>query len=467
MYVMDESFDMWTRCKSDYDYSLYFNECWEEDMEAMVRKDYNHPCVIMYSVGNEIPEIGTLNGTKICSQLCEKIYSLDQSRFTLAAVNGVFACGDQVMEIANDIIKDSGTTKQAAHINDFMSIMKDHMSDIVRHRIVSECLERIDAQTDIVGYNYMEARYDDDVVKYPNRIMVGSETNPPVIADNWKKVRKFPALIGDFTWSGWDYIGEAGIGIAGYNPGEGGFASDFPVQLAYTGDFDITGIRRPISFYREIVFGFRQIPYIAVQNPDCCGKPVYGTPWFFTDAVSSWNWKGREGKKVNVEVYSSGEEVALFVNGHLVEKKTNGEEMEFRTCFETIYEPGELTAVSYTSGNEIGRYTLYTASGERKLILRPEIWGEHEIRFIDITMEDEQGHLYADAVDKITAEVKNGEILGFGNGDPRTSDYYPDNHATLFEGRALLIVRPFSGECEIAVSGEQGQYATTKCHAAV
>ena len=235
MYVMDETFDMWTRFKSDFDYSQVFTEKWEEDVQAMVESDFNHPCVVMYSIGNEIPEIGTKHGSRIARQIVYKVKSMDPSRPTLASINGVFAAGDDIMTIMADIASDNDMSFEG-NINDFMTLMDTQMHNIVRHETVSKNLEFATASTDIAGYNYMTARYEEDAVNYPNRVMVGSETYPPQIAENWDIITKTPSVIGDFTWTGWDYIGEAGVGIPAYNFGEGGFGAHFPAQLSYVGD---------------------------------------------------------------------------------------------------------------------------------------------------------------------------------------------------------------------------------------
>lgn len=219
MYVMDETFDMWNQCKTDYDYALYFQEWWERDVTSMVRKDYNHPSAILYSVGNEIPEIGSGHGARVCHWISEKIKSLDTTRFTLASINGLLAAGDDIVTVVKDITH--GNIQELGNVNEFMTLQENYLDEIVTHDLIGEKLEKVCAATDIAGYNYMTARYELDEKKYPQRVIVGSETYPPEIQRNWKLVEKYPHLIGDFTWTGWDYIGEAGIGIPGYHTGEG------------------------------------------------------------------------------------------------------------------------------------------------------------------------------------------------------------------------------------------------------
>lgn len=443
MYVMDEAFDMWTRCKSDLDYALHFQEWWEKDVTAMVRKDYNHPSVILYSVGNEIPEIGTDHGAKICHDLCTKIKTLDDTRYTLASINGVFAAGDQVGEIVADVCAElSAKGNPDGNVNDFMTLMDGHLNEIVVHPVISGRLEKACASVDIAGYNYMTARYEPDGKQYPNRIIVGSETYPPEIAGNWELVKKLPYVIGDFTWTGWDYIGEAGVGVPAYRWGEGGFGAGFPCQLAYSGDMDITGFRRPASYFREIVFGMRKDPYITVQNPYRYGQRLIKTPWVISDSVSSWTWKNCEGKPVVVEVYAPGEEVELFINKKSQGKKQAGAAVGYRALFETIYEEGEVMAVAYEHGAEIGRMDLCTAKGERHLEVIKENRPGQELIYVNVSVRDENGVIAADADQRLTVEISGDVTLaGFGSGNPKPMYHYKESTTELFYGRALLILK--------------------------
>ena len=463
MYVMDETFDMWNRLKSNYDYGLYFQEWWEKDVTAMVRKDYNHPSVVLYSVGNEIPEIGTDKGAQTCQELSDKIRSLDDTRYTLASINGVFAAGDKVDQIVADVVAGlSAEGKLDGNVNDFMTLMDGHLDEIVVHKTISERLDKACAGVDIAGYNYMTARYEQDGTAYPNRVIVGSETYPPEIARNWDLVERLPYVIGDFTWTGWDYIGEAGVGIPAYKWGEGGFGAGFPAQLAYPGDFDITGFRRPASYYREAVFGLRKKPYIAVQNPTHYGEFLIKTPWVISDATASWNWDGMEGKPAIVEVYAQGNEVELLLNGMSLGKKAAGKEAGFRTLFETTYEPGILTAISYENGQEIGRSELATAGTERALCVEKEEYvglknAKQELVFVQVEMRDQNGVLAADDNQKITLSVDGEvEVLGFGSGNPKPNYNFNEGTTELFGGRAQIIVKKPEDKATLTVTAENG-----------
>lgn len=443
MYVMDEFSDMWTRCKSDLDYGLSFGEWWENDVTAMVRKDYNHPSVILYSVGNEIPEIGTDLGAKVCHNLNQKIKELDQTRYTLAGINGVFAAGDRMGEILADLSKTLQERGEiSGNVNDFMTVMDSHMDDIVVHPAISQRLEMACASLDIAGYNYMTARYESDGKAYPNRVIVGSETYPPEIARNWEVIKRCPHVIGDFTWTGWDYIGEAGVGVPAYRFGEGGFGAQFPAQLAYCGDIDITGFRRPASYYRECVFGLRKAPYIAVQNPRHYGETLIKTPWVISDAISSWTWRGCEGKPVVVEVYAAGEEVELLVNQVSVGKKRSGADAGYRTLFETTYQCGTVTAVVYEGGKEIARTDLTTASEHVHLALHTEEATGEELLFVNLALQDENGVTMTDMDCEVNVKVSGAATLvGLGSGDPKPIHNYNENVTKMWNGRAQMVLR--------------------------
>ncbi|MBQ7147674.1 MAG: DUF4982 domain-containing protein [Pseudobutyrivibrio sp.] len=449
MYVMDETFDMWTRGKSDYDYGLFFTEWWQKDVTAMVRKDYNHPSVILYSIGNEIPEIGTNLGSQLAAEISDLCHKLDSTRYTLASINGVFAAGDSIPQITADVAGEVAATDDSVNVNDFMTIMDKYMDKIVVHPAITANLKKACAATDIAGYNYMTARYAMDAVEEPNRVMVGSETYPPEIATNWREVMKYPQVIGDFTWTGWDYIGEAGVGIPAYNWGEGGFGAKYPARLAYTGDIDITGNRRPLSYYREIVFGLRKAPYIAVQNPAHYGENLIKTPWVMSDAISSWTYDGYENKPVVVEVYAVADEVELFCNDKSLGKKEIAPEDNCRVLFETTYQPGNLKAVAYKDGQVLGEYQLTTATGNPRLNISfdSNLHGEKEIVFVNFDIVDSHGNIFSNSDKKVTLNLEgNGELLGVGSADPKAEYSYLGNELQTWLGHGQAIIKRKVGD---------------------
>ena len=445
MYVMDESFDMWTRPKKDLDYSLFSDKWWREDVSAMVRKDRPHPSVVLYSLGNEIPEVGMPQGSALGREMARLVKDLDAERFTMVSVNGVFAAGDAVDRIMADVLSAAPEGAEGGNVNDFMSAMDTHMDDIVRHPIVSGRIEAACAGMDAVGYNYMTARYEADAAVYPHRVIVGSETYPPEIARNWALVKKLPCVIGDFTWTGWDYIGEAGVGVPAYRPGEGGFGAQFPCQLAYCGDMDLTGFRRPASYFREIVFGLRNAPYITVQDPAHYGETLIKTPWVISDSRSSWSWPGFEGKPVIVEVYSPGSSVELFLNGTSLGRRPCGPEHNFTAYFEPSYRPGTLLAVARNGETELGRMELGTTGAAVCLEAAVESVGE-ELIYANLTLRDENGGVAESEDVELRVSVSGaGELAGLASGDPKPVHGFTGNVTRSFHGRALAILRRTGG----------------------
>ncbi|BDR56628.1 glycoside hydrolase family 2 TIM barrel-domain containing protein [Xylocopilactobacillus apis] len=473
MYVMDESFDMWNRSKSDYDYSLYFEEWWQQDIISMVEKDFNHPSVILYSIGNEIPEIATNQGLSISNKINQLIHSLDPTRYTLAGVNGLFSVGNQLISIVNEVVEQqSNQGSEQGNVNDFMTAMNKYLDQIIVNPNISKKLAQVFASTDIAGYNYMTARYEQDLKDYPQRIIVGTETYPPEIARNWNLVEKYDRIIGDFTWTGWDYIGETGVGIPGYKFGEGGFGAQYPAQLAYVGDIDITGFRRPLSYYREIVFGIRKDPYIAVQNPHHYGEELNKTPWMMSDTISSWTWNISEGSPVKVEVYSPGSTVELKLNDQVVEKKEVNE--NHRVIFDLTYIPGELTAISYDKDQEVGRTSIVTANTEQKQIklemdpisynLEKENNSNRQLYYLKISLCDLSGNVINDRDEKINVEIldNNGKILGFGSGNPKPDNNYLELSTATFNGRALAIIQKNDEDQKVEIKVTNGSTLNAK-----
>lgn len=445
MYVMEEAFDMWDRCKAENDYALFFDQWWESDVEAMVRTAYCHPSVILYSVGNEIPEIGTGHGAKRCHELTSKIKSLDKTRFTLAGINGVFSVGEMIPQVVSDVVGNNGDG-QGGNVNDFMAAMFGNMDKIVNHPEVSRRIEKACASTDIAGYNYMTDRYEPDGKAFPNRVIVGSETYPPAIAENWKIIKRNHHVIGDFTWTGWDYLGEAGVGVISYGESGAGMGMPFPCQIAYTGDFDVTGFRRPASYFREIVFGRRTEPYLCVQRPQRYGQLQHPTPWSLTDAVESWSFPGYEGKPVVVEVYAPGDEVELLVNGASVGRQKAGEEAGYRVLFETVYEPGTIRAVSYENGKETGSMELVSAGAPESVRAEVTTGIRGELYYIDLLHCDKEGRLITEEDILITLTTDAEVELHTGSGSHSPLMDYKDGKTMTWNGRALAIVRKTNRE---------------------
>lgn len=438
MLVMDEFADVWTSTKVDYDYGTHMAEWWEHDVTNLINKDYNHPCVIMYSIGNEIPETGNKFDVQWGKKLADKIRSLDDSRYVTNSLNLMLSIMDRMGELM------AGANTE---INSMMSNMGDMMDMLISSEIAGKATEEAFAQVDIAGYNYATCRYVQDGEMYPNRIIVGSETYPRDLDKNWELVEKYPYLIGDFSWTAWDYLGEAGIGKITYDNSQGmSFYAPYPEKAAYCGDMNLIGDRRPVSYWREIIWGFRKAPYLAVQPPKHHDDPHNMTNWSMTDAVRSWNWNGYEGRPVTVEAYTDAEEAELLVNGKPVERKKVGETKKDIAFFETVYEPGTLEVIVYRDGKEAGRDKVVTAKDEVRISACADAAqipaDAGDICYVEISMVDADGILNPGADKAVTVSVEGpGVISGFGSADPASEENYFDKTAKAYEGRLRAAVR--------------------------
>ena len=448
MLVMHESFDTWGLNKVDFDNTFAFQKNWKDDLKAMVDSSFNHPCVMMYSIGNEIADVGNASGAARGREIAEYLRSLDDSRYVINCINGMVAVMDLLMGMAAAAQEQNSREGQDG-INDMMNGLGDQMKAIVTLDIVDYAIEESCTYLDIAGYNYMDSRYAMDAAKYPNRILCGTETFIPTIDQNWKLVKDMPNVIGDFCWTGWDYCGEPGIGLTKHEipPMELGMGLPFPCLLAHTGEFTISGFRRPWSYYHEIVLGLRKAPYIAVQRPEYHGGINIQTPWSWSDSVSSWSWNGWEGNPVTVEVFSDAEEVELFCNGISLGRQSTGEDNRFKALFETVYTPGELTAVAYTGGVEQGRFTLNSAEGVQSLHAAPEketySFSARDMIYIPIFAKAENGEVLVEDTSLVQASWEGPvEFMGFGTDEPCPTENFMDQARTLYDGRAILVLRP-------------------------
>lgn len=464
MLVMDETFDMWNSCKVDYDFNLYFEEWWEYVVEDMVNKDYNHPSVILYSIGNEIPETGMKNGVALNRQIAEKVRIMDPSRYTMNSINCLVSVLDSLGELMADITGGAAPEEEPKEkeINNLMSSLHDILDEIIIHDEIGKRTAEAFSAVDVAGYNYMTARYDLDKDLFPNRVIVGSETMPPKIVENWEVIKRSTHVIGEFTWTGWDYIGESGVGKIDYAlSNDNGIYGSYPWYIAYCGDMDIVGNRRPISYLREIVWGLRNEPYIAVQRPEHYKQEVIVSEWQLGDSISSWTWPGFEQKPIIAEVFSDADEVELLLNGTSIGKAAAGEKNGFRAEFEMEYAPGELVAIAYKDGSESGRYSLKTAGDDLKLKVdcdRKEINKVGgDLAYVMISLTDENGVLQTAKDRKVSVKVEGPAVLqGFGSADPMSLENFFDAERTTFDGYVLAVVRPQgeTGKASVTVSAD-------------
>lgn len=448
VYVMDESWDMWYNHKSKYDYATEFMENYKYDLRAMVRRDYNHPSVVMYSIGNEVSEPAQEKGVALAKEMGDYVRSLDDSRAVTGGFNLMIikssAEGKGVYKEEGG--RDDSSDQKMAGMNSTMfnmitSMVGSGMNQAANGKKADEATSPVLATLDISGYNYASGRYAGEGKLHPERIVVGSETFPQDIAKNWEMVKKYPYLIGDFMWTAWDYLGEAGIGTWSFHEDAKGFNKPYPWLLADTGAFDILGNPNGEAMLAKAVWGFADKPLIGVQPCNQPDKKIIKASWRGTNALPSWSWVNCDGNKATVEVFTDVAKVELFINGKSMGKK---KVKAYKAAFKVKYASGNVEAVAYdVSGNECGRSKLESASGNVTLQLVPEKTkvSVGDIVYVKTVIADEKGIVESNADTRVQVSVIDGELLGFGSANPRTEERFDAGEYTTYYGNALAVVR--------------------------
>ena len=465
MLVMDELTDVWTRSKSPDDGADQFTDWWQRDLEAMVTKDHNHPSVIIYSIGNEIPEAATRTGSQLSRSMSAEVRRLDPTRYVTAAVNGALFVMEGAVQVDPELLG-GASLHPADEINGRESSLEDRMSALGVTDAVTALTEEAYDAPDIAGMNYQDSRYELDRELFANRVIVGSETFPTHIDRLWALVRANPQVVGDFTWTGWDYLGEPGLGRMHYadDPPGGGALGSYPFMLAGSGDIDITGERRPASYYREIVYGLRTEPYIAVRRPQTRGRTMRSAPWSWTDCIPSWTWAGVGTEPLEVEVYSDAPEVELLVNGRSMGRQPTGPDHRYRALFEVEYAPGRIEAHAIRNGVGADSAVLQTAGVDRRLRLTAEraalAVDGRDLGYVVIEIADADGIRATDADVEVELRIDGpGSLQGFGSAAMVTEESFVDARHRLHDGRALAAIRPTSAG-RITVTASASGYAS-------
>ena len=401
MLVIDEAFDGWRTQKNPYDYSTVIDSCYREDIHAMVLRDRNHPSVISWSIGNEVIERKDIRVVYTARQMKQAIHEYDTTR----PVTEALCAWDSDWEIF------------------------DPHAEVL----------------DVAGYNYMIFKHASDHERDPKRVIWQTESYPRDAFKNWAVVNDFPYVVGDIVWTGLDYLGESGIGryyYEGERPGEHWFDGGFPEwHGAYCGDIDITGWRKPISHYREVLWHNDTPLYLAVKEPDGYHGKIKETAWSVWPTWESWTWPGWEGKPVEVEVYTHQPEVKLYLDDQLIGTKQVSRETEFKAVFSVPYKAGTLRA---EAGGE--SVTLKTAGEPACLRLTPDrttmTADGQSLTFITVEVVDKQGTPVPEATIPCEATIKGaGTLLAFASADLKDTEPYTSPRVKTWKSRALLVVR--------------------------
>lgn len=400
MLVVDEIFDCWEDGKNADDYGRFFREWWKTDVTNWVRRDRNHPCVIMWSTGNEIPERYEPRGVKTSKMLADAIRDLDPTRPVTSAFNGVDDRADPYLE-----------------------------------------------PLDVSGYNYNPNKYLPDRARHPKRLMMATESVAKESFDYWAAVTSTPFVVGDFIWTAWDYLGESGIGHSRFKGEPDTFQRPWPWFVSNCSDFDYCGFVKPQGLYRQVMWGTRKLA-LVVHRPLPEGKTEELSYWGWPDVVESWNLTGSEGKTMEVHAYADCETVKLFLNGKEIGSKPGGRAARYDVTFTVPYEKGELKAIALTKGKAVAEASLTTAGRPANIRLtadRDSIANDRDdLCYVKVEVLDADGHLVPDEEGPTIRFTVTGpgELAAVGSGSPTKMESFRQPRRTPWRGRCLAILRP-------------------------
>lgn len=478
MLVMDEYIDHWYIHKTEHDYVDYFNDWWHQDLTDMVEKDYNHPCVVLYSTGNEVSETAQKRGIALTKEMTDFLHGLDDSRPVTCGVNIFF---NFLSSIGFGVYSDEKAKKEAERAekakqrgekaakkkavgSQFFNNLAGLLGDEFMKR--GATLHGCDVKTrdafanmDIAGYNYGIYRYKHDLKKYPQRLILGSETFCNDAYKFRELAKQEPRLVGDFVWAGMDYLGEVMVGSWEYADYAETFDGGPGWVSAGSGRIDLTGKPLGEALYTRVALEADNGPYIAVCPVNHTGDRHSPSAWKMTNAMPSWSWTGCEERKANVQVYARAARVELVLNGHTVGSKTLKNDCLAR--FSIPYESGTLEAVSYDAADhEIGRCKLQSAGGTTRLTLdaeEPTVKPGH-LCYIRLRYTDENGITKPLVRGNIQVQMRGGTLVGLGSACPFNKHSYLDSETDTYYGEALAIVRMGDGDA-MTIAASDGEYS--------
>jgi beta-galactosidase len=463
MYVVDELWDMWYITKTKYDYSKDFYANYQKDIYHFVKKDFNHPSVVMYSIGNEVAEPYEEKGVELAKELVSRLHQADSTRPVTAGINLmiIFARGlgmDVFAQEFDESSKEEPKEMSSEQYNQMMEASSQQMLQAVVYPPADTATTPVLDALDIAGYNYASLRYPLEGSLHPNRIVVGSETFPHQLAENWAMVEKFPYVIGDFMWTAWDYLGEVNIGGWLYSDDANITNKVYPWKLSGAGALDLIGNPTGEALLAKAVWLKDNKPYIGVRPIHM--EQLFKSQWRGTNSIPSWSWRGCEGMQTVVEVFTSAQKVKLYLNDKLIgEQEVNNH----LASFDVTYEPGTLKAVSIDANGKEYEQILMSATGKVKVSIEPEKenYKVGELAFVNINLVGENGIVESKADRKLTVAVEGGELLGFGSQALVTEASFRDGKYPSYYGQSQAVIRSLKpGIVKIHVVGEgvEGSY---------
>lgn len=454
MYVMDEYSDVWQRFKNPYDSSMYFAQEWEKDVTALIRQAYTHPCVVMYSTGNEVAEASNVHGQKIGKEIAQLFRRLDPTRPVTNCINTI-AAGSKPSEKplkmpvhTPDEKVDPRRTGKAAPLagSKLMNLIATFLPKMIERVSAGQFMENMRGTLeplDLAGLNYGTHLTASLEEKYPEQLIVHSETYPSVIGKTWPETLRSRNAVGDFMWTGMDYLGECGIGVMQYGRESLRMNKPYPCISAGVGSVNLAGEMEAQGYYTKIVYGQTDVPYIGVHPLQHAGEKRKVSKWRGTDAVPSWTWKGCEGRKAEIQIFSSASEVELFQDGKSLGRK---KVIDFAAEYETIYRRGTLSVYAYDSGGRItGENRLKTASERLGICVNAEsetLSPDRDMVFIHASLTDEDGIVNVLEERKIRVRVEGPAVLrAVGSGNPLTEESYTSDAFTTYYGSMAAVIQ--------------------------
>lgn len=404
--VMDEAFDGWRDSKTPHDYAGSFDEWAIKDVGAMVRRDRNHPSIMAWSIGNEVIERKKIEVVTTARKLANECRRLDPTR----PVTEALCAWDADWEIYDP-----------------------HAEEL-----------------DIVGYNYMIHKSESDHARDPKRIMWQTESYPAAAAWSWHKVTEHPYIIGDFVWTGIDYLGESGIGrnyYVGQTEGEHYHRPQWPWHGAYCGDVDLTGFRKPISHYRSLLYNGDEKLYMAVREPNGYNGEIKTTQWSVWPTWESWNWEGHEGKDIEVEVASRYPLVKLYINDQPVGESSVGAQNDYKALMKVAYQPGKLKVEGCDADGTVREIRTLTTAGKPAAVRlttdKTALSSDNQdIAFVVAEIVDKDGNVVPDAECELSFSVTGpASVVASGNADLSSTAQYDTPETKAWKGRAIAAVK--------------------------
>ena len=439
MLVMDEAFDCWRSAKKPNDYSRVFVDWHEKDLRALVRRDRNHPSVILWSIGNEIGEQGQPEGWKLATHLAGIVREDDRTRPIDAGFNantgGFTVAGYNGFQTAVDVV---GFNYKPTEYGTF------HQRNPALPIIGSETSSCVSSRGEYffpVSNDKAEGRADMQVSSYD--LYAPRWAFPPDV--EFAGLDKFPFTAGEFVWTGFDYLGEP-------TP----YSSDVTNLLNFTDPAEqarvdkelkeVGKIRVPSrSSYFGIIdlAGFKKDRFYNYQARWRAELPM-------AHILPHWNWPDRVGQVTPVHVYTSGDEAELFLNGQSLGRKKKGQ-FEYRLRWDEVkYQPGELHVVAYKNGQKWAEDVMKTTGPAAKLALKADratIRADgQDLAFVTVTIADQAGLLVPRSKNLVKFELTGpGEIVAVDNGDATSFEPFRAKERKAYNGLALVIVRAKAG----------------------